>query len=172
MSFIVDLKQFVEADTSTNVYPMHIPQDASLPAIEMSQISYNTTKRYKKNLPNFMKTNKKKGNIHNGHQHPKHIFSAVYYAKAEKSSLIFQIERSKIQEGFLFQYNVKNYNYFNSSSWTLEVNSGDVLIFPGHLQHSSSICETDERIVVGSSFFIKEKIGLEGDYNDIYLKGE
>jgi hypothetical protein len=121
---------------------------------------------------NSWATIQKKGNFHNGHHHPNHIFSAVYYAKAEKSSLIFQIERSKIQEGFLFQYNVKNYNYFNSSSWTLEVNSGDVLIFPGHLQHSSSICETDERIVVGSSFFIKEKIGLEGDYNDIYLKGE
>lgn len=118
---------------------------------------------------NSWSTLQKKGNFHKSHYHPNHIFSVVYYAKAEKSNLIFYLEKSKIQEAFFFQYSIKKYNHFNSHSWTLDVKSGDVVIFPGQLKHQTSICETDERIIVGASFFIKEKIGSELDYNDIYL---
>jgi len=115
-------------------------------------------------------TLQKKGEFHPSHTHPNHIFSAVYYAKAQKSSLIFHLERSRIQENFHFDYEIKEYNIYNSTSWFVEVNSGDVIIFPGQLKHGSSVCENDERIIVGSSLFIKGKIGYEEMYSDINLK--
>ena len=119
---------------------------------------------------NSWSTLQKKGEFHPGHTHPNHIFSAVYYAKTQKSSLIFYLERSRIQENFHFLYDIKEYNIYNSTSWFVEVNSGDVIIFPGQLKHESSVCENDERIIVGSSFFIKGKIGSKEMYNDINLK--
>lgn len=112
----------------------------------------------------------KKGEFHPGHTHPNHIFSAVYYAKTQKSSLNFFLEKSRIQESFHFSYDVKKYNTYNSSSWVVVVNLGDVLIFPGHLKHQSSVCEGNERIIVGSSFFLEGKIGSQEMYNDFNLK--
>jgi len=119
---------------------------------------------------NSWSTLQKKGEFHPGHTHPNHIFSAVYYAKAEKSSLVFYLDRSKLQENFHFSYDIKEYNIYNSCSWRIDVNAGDVIIFPGHLKHESALCEVDERIVVGSSFFIKGKLGSQDNYNDINLK--
>ena len=118
---------------------------------------------------NSWSTLQKKGDFHSSHIHPNHIFSAVYYAKTPKSSLTFYLERSKIQENFHFSYDIKKYNIYNSTSWFVEVNSGDVIIFPGHLKHESSVCKGNERIIVGSSFFIKGKLGSTDTYNDINL---
>jgi hypothetical protein len=171
--------KFIKSDSKTNPKfskESHILKHKQLKNIK--KILLNNFNDYLNNvleinnkfyICNSWSTLQKKGNFHKSHYHPNHIFSAVYYAKAEKSNLIFYLDKSKIQEAFFFQYSVKKYNYFNSHSWTLDVKSGDVVIFPGQLKHKTSICETDERIIVGASFFIKEKIGSELDYNDIYL---
>ena len=146
--------------------------------LNIKKILLNSFDDYKNNvlqknnsfyICNSWSTLQKKGQFHFAHDHPNHIFSAVYYAKTEKSNLIFTLNRSKIQEGFHFEYDIKEYNIYNSANWKVEVNQGDVVIFPGHLRHESSICEDDERIVVGSSFFVKGKLGAQGTYNDIYL---
>jgi len=119
---------------------------------------------------NSWSTYQKKGDHHPSHKHANAIFSAVYYAKVEKTSLVFLIERSKLNENFYFAYNIKNYNEFNSSSWRVDVTAGDVIIFPGHIRHQTPVCEDDERLMVGTSFFIKGKLGCQEDYNDINLK--
>jgi len=119
---------------------------------------------------NSWSTLQKKGEQHHCHFHANHIFSAVYYAKVKKTSLIFYIERSKLSENFHFSYDLIKNNVYNSDSWRMDVSQGDIIIFPGHLRHESSICEDDERIIVGSSFFIKGKLGSSNEFNDINLK--
>jgi len=108
----------------------------------------------------------KKGK-HPKHLHPNHIISSVYYAKARETNLIFYINKSRIQEGFNFQYDVKQYNFFNSGFLKIPLNTGDIIFFPGHLTHESSINDDDERIVVGSSFFIDGEIGYKDSINNI-----
>ena len=108
-----------------------------------------------------------KNGKHNKHSHPNHIISSVYYAKAEETNLIFYTDKSRIQEGFYFDYDVKEYNIFNSSSHKVPLNTGDIIFFPGNLNHESSINDDDERIVVGSSFFIDGEIGYKYQTNDI-----
>lgn len=156
----------------------HIFKDKQLKNIE--QILLNNFNDYKKDvlqindsfyICNSWCTLQTKGGSHHNHVHPNAIFSAVYYAKAEKSVLIFYLDRSKLQENFHFSYEIKNYNIYNSCSWSVEVNAGDVIIFPGHLRHQSPVCEIDERIIVSSSFFVKGKLGDQNTYNDIYLNG-
>ena len=96
---------------------------------------------------------------HPKHSHPNHVISSVYYAKAKETSLNFYTDKSRIQEGFYFDYGIIEYNVFNSSSHTVPLKTGDIIFFPGHLNHESSINDDDERIIVGSSFFIDGKIG-------------
>jgi len=119
---------------------------------------------------NSWSTLQKRGDHHPCHQHANAIFSAVYYAKVEKTSLLFFLERSKLNVNFHFEYKIKRYNSFNSSSWKIDISAGDVIIFPGHLRHQTPICEEDERIMVGTSFFVNGRLGDATNYNDLNIK--
>ena len=48
--------------------------------------------------------------------------------------------------------------------------TGDLIIFPGHLNHYSLPNNSDEpRIMIGSNFFIEGLIGEEEKYEQIYI---
>jgi len=106
---------------------------------------------------------------HPKHAHPNHIISSVYYAKADETSLIFRINKSIIQDGFFFDYDIKNYNFFNSDIYTIPLKTGDIIFFPGQLNHESVINNEKERIIVGSSFFIEGKIGNKNNKSNFVI---
>ena len=111
-------------------------------------------------------TVRNKGSFHPRHSHKNAFFSSVYYISAEQSSITLSVQKSKIQEGFFVDYKVKNYNHFNSTSWEIEVEAGDMIIFPGDLAHYSEVSESkNKRKIIGSSYFIKGTLGVEADYN-------
>jgi len=121
-------------------------------------------------MSNSWGTVQKKGDSHPLHSHKNAFFSSVYYIDAIDSSITFTIHKAKIQEGFYIDYKVKNFNYFNSSSWELKVESGDLIIFPGELAHYTDVNEKDyTRKIIGSSYFIKDKIGSVENYNSLEL---
>lgn len=106
---------------------------------------------------------------HSSHTHPNHLISSVYYVKTKQTELIFNIDRSILQDGYYFKYDVKNHNVFNSHSYKVILKQGDIIFFPGQLHHESSINNEEERIVMGSSFFIDGKLGTEGDYDNLEI---
>lgn len=108
----------------------------------------------------------KKG-YHPVHAHANHIFSSVYYAKTKGTDLFFVINKSKIQDGYFLEYKIKNYNIYNATSYSISLKQGDIIFFPGQLHHGSSVNNDDERIIVGSSFFIDGKIGSKSLSSDI-----
>lgn len=107
-----------------------------------------------------------KGNYHPLHSHRNAFFSSVYYISAEESSITFTTQKSKIMEGYYVDYKIKNYNCFNSTSWKLDIESGDLVIFPGELAHHSEPNQSkNKRKIIGASYFIKGTLGVETDYN-------
>lgn len=115
-------------------------------------------------------TFQKKGAKHHSHLHSNCIFSTILYAQADNSSIDFFVDRSIVQQGFHFNYNVTKYNYFNSQEWNLPVSIGDIVTFPGDLRHASPIHNSDiDRIIVGASYFIKGDIGSDIKYNKIRI---
>jgi len=100
-----------------------------------------------------------KGDIIHDHNHTNTIFSIVYYVKCDNGNLILDTHKSSIQKGYHFNYTVKNWNIFNSSKWHVPVRTGDIIIFPGWLNHNTSKCLSDERISVAANYFIKGQIG-------------
>ena len=115
----------------------------------------------------------KKGNHHPKHTHPNAIFSSVFYVNAPNSSITFLVEKSKIQEGFYFDYEVESYNKFNAGKWVVPVESGDIIFFPGELAHETGIHkESDDRIVIGSSYFANGIYGEHSHYNRINLQND
>jgi len=115
-------------------------------------------------------TIQKKDDYHPNHTHKNAIFSSVFYIHAENSSLTFSFDKSRIEEGFFFAYHIKNYNHFNSSSWEVPVETGDLIIFPGELKHESQVnIDDDERLIIGSSYFLKGDLGSDSNYNSISI---
>ena len=113
--------------------------------------------------------NKQHG-FHSVHYHPNTFISLVYYVKAEKGSLYFDVRRSSLQEGFIFDYSIIKYNVFNSERWTVHIESGDIVIFPGHVCHGSNSNESKKhRITMGANFFLKGKIGREDRISNIKI---
>jgi len=111
-----------------------------------------------------------KGDSHHEHNHPNTILSCLYYAQASSGDFQIKTPRNGIQEGFNFSYKIKQPNAFNSAIWSCTVKTGDLIIFPGHLNHYSLPNNSDEpRIMIGSNFFIEGLLGEKENYEQIYI---
>jgi len=116
-------------------------------------------------------TRNHKGDRHHGHTHPNTLLSCVYYYKAESGKLTVSSERNGLFPNFDFNFHYDEYNNFNSKSWTLDVKSGDIVIFPGWLNHFSTPNESNkERIIIGANFFTRGKFGTYDNTDLIEIK--
>ena len=98
--------------------------------------------------------------FHKPHQHPNTFISLVYYAQCKDGSIFFDLDTTSIRECFNFQYTINKYNIYNSQNWAIPVQTGDVVLFPGHIRHGSTPNRSPEpRIAIGTNFFIKGKLG-------------
>ena len=104
------------------------------------------------------------------HSHPNTFISVVYYAQCKSGALQFHLNTTSIRECFNFEYTIDKYNIYNSQLWTLLMKTGDIVLFPGHINHSSLPNESPEsRIIVGANFFIKGKIGSKKEISLITI---
>ena len=99
----------------------------------------------------------KKDNFNVVHTHPNSLLSAAYYVKAPKNCGKFQVESLNIAKRHLSpEINMKN--ELNAQVAGLEINEGDLLIFPGYLPHKVAKNESDEdRIVISFNVDINKQ---------------
>ena len=104
-----------------------------------------------------------KGSSHHLHAHPNTILSCVYYANAshdDGGELQLKFQRSRLQEGFFFSYERKEPNIFNTRATDIKVKTGDIVIFPGWVDHKSLPNKSDdERIIIGTNYFAMGQLG-------------
>ena len=68
-------------------------------------------------------------------------------------------------------YSISNQNAFNSNSWSYEMNTGDIIMFPGWLQHKTEKNKNDDdKIVIGANYFIKGTIGSVESIDQINIQ--
>ena len=98
--------------------------------------------------------------FHESHQHANTFISIVYYAQCKDGALRFYLNMSSIKECFNFHYTINRFNIYNSQIWKLSVQTGDIVLFPGHIHHGSAPNRAQQdRIAVGANFFIKGTLG-------------
>ena len=115
-------------------------------------------------------TKNSKGSWHRRHTHPNIFFSMVYYIKCNSGDLLFNVHKSVLQKVFNFDYDVVNYNPYNSTEWHMPVSTDDIVCFPGDLIHSTTPNLDDEdRMSLGVNFFIKGEIGKDDNYARINI---
>tara|TARA_R110000803_G_scaffold78047_1_gene143041 strand:- start:41 stop:649 length:609 start_codon:yes stop_codon:yes gene_type:complete len=108
------------------------------------------------------------GERHGSHFHPNSIVSGVLYLQCEKDAgdIIFR-HKSSLRKDFNFAYTYQDYNIFNSDTWKYTVNTGDILIFPGWVEHSVEENKSSkDRIVLGFNAFVRGEFGTQSnDYS-------
>lgn len=87
----------------------------------------------------------KKGNYHKFHDHPGSFLSCVYYVDAHpsKGNIVFS-NGNKMLTWHQNCANIKEYNIYNSSTWTVNSHTGTLLVFPAWLDHEVLENLTDE----------------------------
>ena len=101
-----------------------------------------------------------KGDAHHLHTHPNTVFSCVYYVQANSGDFQIKMPVSRIQEGYGFSYDVLQNNIFNSRTYNASVKTGDIIIFPGWLEHQALPNEDESpRIILGTNYFVTGKLG-------------
>tara|TARA_R100000963_G_C4624441_1_gene91035 strand:+ start:100 stop:729 length:630 start_codon:yes stop_codon:yes gene_type:complete len=102
------------------------------------------------------------GQEHHGHRHQNVLFSVVYYAKVKSGNLRFSVDKSILEEQFYFDYTITNYNEYNSTSWTIPQQAGNIAVFPGSIMHGTTPnIGGGERIAVGANYFVTGMLGNE-----------
>ena len=107
---------------------------------------------------------------HQMHAHSNTFISLVYYAQCKSGALCFDLSTTSIKECFNFRYTINRFNIYNSEKWNLPVETGDIVLFPGHIRHGSLPNRFSEpRIVIGANFFIKGTLGSEKEVSLITI---
>jgi len=99
----------------------------------------------------------KKGERHHEHTHPNSIISGVFYFQNNSKLPPIQFKRKDIRE---FSLDVEKHNNFNSVTYLLPADSGELLLFPSTLAHSVLSNRSDEdRISIAFNTFSKGSLG-------------
>lgn len=112
---------------------------------------------------------------HHPHRHLNSVLSLVYYVQCESGALNLKIDRSSYEQGFNFDYDIKNYNYFNSRFLNVDVKTNDVVIFPSWIEHSTHPNKSPKpRIVIAADYFPTGVLGSEinNDYLNITVNAK
>ena len=108
--------------------------------------------------------------FHKTHDHPNTFISVVYYAQCKEGTIRFHLYTNSLRECFNFRYTINKFNIYNSPDWALSVKTGDIVLFLGHIHHSSSPHRSPEpRLIVGANFFLKGSLGSKKYVNLITL---
>lgn len=97
------------------------------------------------------------GQYHHQHRHHNSFLSGVFYIETnEKDSISFY--KDTYEQIFP---EVKEFNSFNSTSWSVPVEAGQIVIFPSSLYHGVEVLPkgSKRRISVAFNTFIKGEIG-------------
>jgi hypothetical protein len=104
---------------------------------------------------------------HRRHAHKNSFISCSFYVENEgNNKLTFSVEKSILEKCHYFDYKIKEANLFNSTTWTMDINKGDIVIFLSDLFHQST--NEGKKTMIGANYFLTGEIGEEKNYT--YLK--
>ena len=109
------------------------------------------------------------GQSHHTHTHANSFISGVFYVKANSSldniTFVNDITCSQTLE-----FEAKKFNQFNSSTWSLPVLTGRLILFPSSLPHRVDTTKgSDDRISLSFNVFPFGVIGSRDDLTELRI---
>ena len=105
---------------------------------------------------------------HHIHAHPSSFISGCYYVNANPLTDMIHFQKSGYR---LIEFMPKEWNLYNSESWSFPVCTGDIVLFPSDLQHKVEPVQGSEtRISLAFNTFPVGHFGDKDSLTEIYLK--
>jgi uncharacterized protein (TIGR02466 family) len=147
---MADLKEFIETSVAKYLHAIHEPQEGVSLRLTQSWINYT-----------------KPGEYHHKHEHPNSLVSGVLYINANCESDKIYFYKNLYQQIVL---PIKNYNSFNSISWWIPVNTGELILFPSSLTHMvETVKGNDTRISLSFNTFPIGNIGEDKSLTALHV---
>ena len=144
---LAEVARFCEESLQQYFKEVYAPKHDVIPYITQSWANYT-----------------KKGQWHHKHEHPNSFISGVFYVQAQKDIDKIYFYKNGYQQ---IKVPTESFNLYNSESWWLGVETGQLILFPSHLTHMVQTVEKDKtRISISFNTFLKGYIG-----NDLELTG-
>ena len=147
-SYILEKKEFIhikkELEKEIKYYFKEVLKAADVePYITQSWLNYTQVNQF-----------------HHPHSHPNSLVSGVFYIEADKENdKISFVKPNYCQQ---LELKVKEFNDWNSKSWALPTETGDVFLFPSTLEHNVDYKKgTNTRISLAFNIFVKGVLGQE-----------
>jgi len=143
-SIFYDIHRIILRKLGDYVYNVYKPKNKIKVQVTQSWINYTNVNEF-----------------HHQHSHPNSFLSGVLYlqTESERDQIIFH------RDGYrLIRINETNNDDLNAESWFFKVETGDLVIFPSHLQHNVNQIKDEEekgktRISLAFNTFIKGDLG-------------
>lgn len=121
-------------------------------------------------ITNSWATRNPTGTFHSSHMHGNSIFSGIYYVDVESGDLELTFE-PVYSKNFKFEYNIKEYNMFNSTCWNLKASPGLVVIFPSYITHRVNINQhVADRRMIGFNSFVCGQLGSDENVDNLNIR--
>jgi len=97
------------------------------------------------------------GNHHHKHTHPNSLISGCLYINADKDKDTITFYNTSYHR---ISIPVKNFNPYNSPSWWIPVETGQLILFNSSVEHMvENTKSNDERISIAFNVFVKGHLG-------------
>ena len=147
---LAELARFCEESLQQYFKEVYAPKHDVIPYITQSWANYT-----------------KKGQWHHKHEHPNSFISGVFYVQAQKDIDKIYFYKNGYQQ---IKVPTESFNLYNSESWWLGVETGQLILFPSHLTHMVQTVQTDEtRISISFNTFLKGYIGNDMELTGLHL---
>jgi len=112
----------------------------------------------------------KPGTSHHAHSHPNSIISGVFYIQTEEDDKITFVDPNAHLKN-LITIERENFTIWNSDTWFLPANPGELILFPSWLSHKVEVNEnaTTDRISLSFNTFVKGTLGSSGHHCELIL---
>lgn len=145
-----EINQFIKSALNEYVNNVIVPKDNFEVYITQSWLNYTPPGRY-----------------HHKHNHPNSILSGVFYFNAEKTADHIQFEHKDYERIYLVS---KRPNIYNAKTVTVDVGTGDLIIFPSEIPHHvPKTSSSDTRVSLAFNTFVKGEFGSEESLTSLYL---
>lgn len=142
---LIKLRDFIETSVADYFKTIHNPKHQVSLRVTQSWINYTEP-----------------GQFHHKHAHPNSFISGVFYPQANKETDKIYFYRDGFQ---MIKLPPQEWNVWNSESWWFEVGTGDLVLFPSHLQHMVETVQGEQtRISLSFNTF---PVGLVGEEVDL-----
>jgi hypothetical protein len=127
-------------------------------------------------MTNSWLTKNEKGLKHHDHIHPNVIFSAVTYFYDDLSNdsfdeIVWQLPGLWNNfKNFNFNYEIVEWNAYNSQMWNIRPNKNEIFIFPGCITHGSNPNLSEKpRYCIGANFFVTGIVGSDDGIDKVII---